>query len=190
MKYVGTCLDGCRKWEDYCVISSQSQKYLWLYFFSLFKRIRKGKGRWNFYHFLFPFPFLFFLTIFIFSKLYLYWNFLQPSIPLATKVCFLEFLHLFLMFALDDCWWELFKSLEMFHFHEITFNWDGISRIWSCILVNMKELKSAENRTQSMHDVRIFWVWYRCVCIFLIFFLDSRLPYENSCFWITWFHWV
>ena len=58
---------------------------------------------------------------------------------LAFKVCFLEFLHLFFMFTLDDCWWELFKSWEMFYCHEFMFNWDGISRVWSYLLVYMKE---------------------------------------------------
>ena len=38
-------------------------------------------------------------------------------------------LHLFLMLSLDDCWWELFLSLEMLYYHEFMFNCWGISRV-------------------------------------------------------------
>ena len=54
------------------------------------------------------------------------------------------------MLSLDDCWWELFKLLEMFYCHEFMFNWCGISRVWSCLLVYMKELRSAANRTHRV----------------------------------------
>ena len=43
----GTSFHGWEKWEDIWVISPQSQKYLWLYFFSLYKPIEE-KMRSNF----------------------------------------------------------------------------------------------------------------------------------------------
>ena len=75
------------------------------------------------------------------------------------------------MLSLDDCWWELFKSLEMFYYHEFMFNWHGISRVWSCLLVYMKELRSAENRTHRVCMSSEFSGFNTDVFAFLWYFL-------------------
>ena len=159
-----------------------------LLFFALYKPIRRDFER-NFCTSLLSFPFLFSSPFSSFSSYYLLKFSTATHLLLLLKCVFLSFYTCFHVLW-DDCWWNLFKSWEMFYGHGFMVVWCGISRVWSCLLVYMKELRSAENRTQSMHDVWIFWIWYRCVCIFLIFFLDSRLPYENFGFWITSFHWV
>ena len=49
-----------------------------------------------------------------------------------------------------------------------------------CLLVNKKELKSAENRTHIAYMMFEFYGFDTDVfAFFLIFFLDNRLPYEN-----------
>ena len=131
------------------VISPQSQKYLWLYFFSLYidqleEERRKISATFS------SLPdsslplFLHLLQGFVLLK------FAAPFHFFCFQGLFLKFLHLFFMFALDDCWWELFKSLEMFYCHEFMFICYGISRVWSCLLVYVKELRSPKNRTHTV----------------------------------------
>ena len=61
-----------------------------------------------------------------------------PHLFLLSR--FVSWVFTFVLHVLwDDCWWGSFKSWEMFYFHEFMFIWYGISKIWSCLLVNMKE---------------------------------------------------
>ena len=84
------------------------------------------------------------------------------------------------MFFLDDCWWELFKSLEMIYCHEFMFICYRISRIWSCILVNMKELRSVENKT---HRVCMMFEFSRFNTDMLTVLLKPL--FQHSCgFWL------
>ena len=136
-----TSFDAWEKWRDIWVISPQSQKYLWLYFFSLYKPIEE-KMRSNFLSLSLLISVSLLLHHFHLLQAFLCWKSATPIFFLLLRCVF----HV----CLDNCWWELFKSWEMFYCHEIMFNWDGISRIWSCLLVNMKELRSAKNRTHRV----------------------------------------
>ena len=79
-------------------------------------------------------------------------------------------LHLFLMFSLSECWWELFLSLEMLYYHEFMFICWGISRGKNCFLDCMTELRSAENRTPRTCMSSEFSGFYTDVFAFLWYF--------------------
>ena len=127
------------------VISLQSQKdYFWLCF-SLYIWTNERWAAKQILQTSFPFPILLFLLAFIFINFQLAENFCNSSFFLFSR-CVSCIFTLVFMLSLDDCWWELFKSLEIFYCHEFMFNWCGISRVWSCLLVYMKELKGAEKQ--------------------------------------------
>ena len=117
-------------------------------------------------------------------------NFYNFSFFLLSR-CVSCIFTLVFMLSLDGCWWGLLKSLEMFDGHEFMFNWCGISRVWSCLLIYMKELRSAENRTHRVCMSFEFSGFNTDVFAFLWYlFINSRLLYENSRIWITSFRWV
>ena len=145
----GTSFDAWEKWRDIWVISPQSQKKLLLTFLFLFIRPIGGKEKENFCNLLLP-------SRLFFSSL----SPSSPSFPLAGISTapsffllsrFVSWVFTLVLHVLwDDCWWNLFKSWEMFYGHGFMVVWCGISRVWSCLLVYMKELGSAENKTHRV----------------------------------------
>ena len=82
------------------------------------------------------------------------------------------FLHLISCFL-----WMIFdegcsKTLEMLYCHEFIFNWHGISRVWSCLIVYMKELRSVENKTHRVCMSFEFFGFITEVFAFLWYFLE------------------
>ena len=88
---------------------------------------------------------------------------------------FLVFLHLLSMFSLDDCWWDLFLSLEMLYYHKFMFIWCGKLRVCSCLEVYVKELSSAENMTHWVCWNSEFSGCNTEVFAFLWYLVDNRL---------------
>ena len=122
---MGLDLECWNNLRDTRVISLLSQLIILTFLFSLYMANRKRGDEKNLQNFLLPFPILLLLLL--------------RLVPWV--------LHLFLMFSLSDCWWELVLSLEMLYYHEFMFICWGISRGKNCFLGCMTELRSAENRT-------------------------------------------
>ena len=115
LKGYGTSLEGWQKWGDIWVISPKV-KNIFDFTFSLYIN-QLERGKWDkFLSLSFPIPVSLFSHHFHLLSSSPLLKISSTSSFLAFKVCFLEFLHLFFMFALDDCWWELFKSWECFIF--------------------------------------------------------------------------
>ena len=138
LKGVRTCLDGWEKWEDFYVISPKVKNIFDFTFFYYYIGFLKGKVRWNFC--------IFFSHSWFSHPPYLHllqsFNLLKISESLHSFLL-LRFVSWFFTFVLhvwwEDCWCELFKSWEMFYYHEFMFIWYEISRIWGYLLVNVKE---------------------------------------------------
>ena len=71
-------------------------------------------------------------------KLFLTEN--SAALPFFLFLRFVSWVFRLVLHVLwEDCWWDSFKSWEIFYCHEIMFVWYGISRIWGYLLVNVKE---------------------------------------------------
>ena len=106
--------------------------------FILYKVFKREIGDKNLCTFLLLFLFLHLLTIFIFFQVLLCWKSAAPIFLLLLR--FVSWVFTFVLHGLwDDCWWDSFKSWEMFYSHEFMFVWYGISRIWGYLLGNVKE---------------------------------------------------
>ena len=137
LKGYGTSLEGWEKWGDIWVISLKV-KNIFDFTFFLYKPIRRGKLRQ-----IFAFSFshsrpLISSPSSSSSKFFLAENSKALQFFLLSR--FVSWVFTLVLHVLwDACWWFSFKSWEMFYCHEIMFVWYEISRIWSCLLVNMKE---------------------------------------------------
>ena len=94
----GTSFDGWEKWGDICVISPQSQNYFWLCFFLLYISQWDERIRDKFLSLSLPLPVSSLHLQVHLLQAFFCWKFLQHTILLSCKVCFLYFytcLHAF-----------------------------------------------------------------------------------------------
>ena len=104
-----------------------------------YKAFRKGESETKFFCTFFSSSRSHFSSPFSYSpKFFFAENFAAHHLFLLLR--FVSWVSTLVLYVLwDDCWWDSFKSWEMFYCHEFMFVWYGISRIWGYLLGNVKE---------------------------------------------------